>query len=77
MQDLVLCLKSTRKSHSKSRNHSPLGSALRSPKPTRYIMSLGSSGNASIRRPRDVYYGAESTVLRSSLSILPAVLVTV
>jgi len=26
------------------------------------LMSLGSSGNATIRRPQDVHYGAESTV---------------
>jgi len=40
-------------------------------------MSLGSSGNATIRRPQDVYYGAESTVSRSLLSILTTVLGTV
>ena len=40
-------------------------------------MSLGSSGNATIRRPQDGCNGAESTVLRSPLSILLAVLGTV
>jgi hypothetical protein len=35
------------------------------------LMSLGSSGNATIRRPQDVRYGAESTVSRLPLSILP------
>jgi hypothetical protein len=37
-------------------------------------MSLGSSGNATIRRPQDGCNGAESTVSGSSLSILLAVL---
>jgi hypothetical protein len=40
-------------------------------------MSLGSSGNATIRRPHDGCNGAESTVLRLSLSILLTVLGTV